>query len=126
MGRSSILLISLALSLDYGLSIYTYYEMAYSTMNITICRLADRDDKWFDMDWDQVDQYLFYIIPAFTLILSLPMALYTTVHHLKYLARCLFILNCLVVCLTVPYIFVEPNTNKELNDMRMDCIKNIF
>ena len=52
MGRSSILLISLALSLDYGLSIYTYYEMAYSTMNITICRLADRDDKWFDMDWD--------------------------------------------------------------------------
>ena len=58
MGRSSILLISFLLSVDYGIRICTYFQMAIIVINTTLCRLAfqgpEAPPHWFaaHLNWD--------------------------------------------------------------------------
>ena len=48
MGRSSILLISLLLSIDYGIRLSPYYVMARQALQAVICRVGFEDENsWF-------------------------------------------------------------------------------
>lgn len=120
MGRSSILLISFLLSVDYGIRICTYFQMATIVLNTSICRLAFNPEPrgfnpqvhWFsnELTWENVYKYSSTVIPAIMFLLSLPLALKTTVNTLKYYARTLFAVSCVVLVLVICIVFlVEKN-----------------
>ena len=91
-----------------------------STIVITtvICRLAYDNpehypvpsDKafWFPsrLQWQNVKNYTWSIIPICIFILALPLALKTTVSRLKYYSRALFALQCCVFVLVLVILFV--------------------
>ena len=62
MGRSSILLISLLLSIDYGIRLSPYYVMARQALQAVVCRLGFDDvassNDWFSgHSWDEVERW---------------------------------------------------------------------
>jgi len=89
MGRSSIIFISFLLSVDYGLRISTYMNLGRTVVETLTCRLAE---TWFSNSKLYVELINQFAVPLIILIVSLPLALMTTVRHLKYYARLLFFL----------------------------------
>ena len=84
-GRSSIVLISLLLAIDYGVRISTYFNMATTVMLATTCRIAQSNCgfDWSESLWNHVQKIDMYVMPVILFVITLPIALYTTVGTLK-------------------------------------------
>ena len=98
MGRSSIIFISTFLSVDYGLRVGTYISLATLIIQALMCKLSY---NWFDDHSQHIFRYTKIFVPLVFLVITLPIALYTTVNHLKYFSRILFILSCAVLVLVI-------------------------
>lgn len=101
MGRSSIIFISFLLSVDYAIRICAYFNMGKRVVEASICRATFSRDGWAHENYEKVQNLGCYGLPVFILLVSLPFALFTTVRHLKFYARILFYLSCLVLILVI-------------------------
>lgn len=120
MGRSSILFISFLLSVDYGIRVGTYTALATLVIQALMCKLST---KWFFYHSKNIDRYTKIFVPLVFLAITLPIALYTTVNHLKYYARILFFLSSAVFVLVIlSVIFVEQTQS----DFAEHCSQKIY
>ncbi len=103
MGRSSIVVISLLLSIDYSIRICAYFNMGKKVIEALMCRLSLHDEQsWAYYHYDTtINAITSYLIPAIILLISLPFALCSKISHLKVYARILFYLSCFVLGLVV-------------------------
>ena len=138
MGRSSILLISFLLAIDYGIRISTYFQMATVVLQTIICRLAfnepttvpqpGEEDYWFSssIEWSQVKKYASTIVPSVLFLLALPLALKTTVNSLKYFARVLFALSCIVFVLVIIARFLCDEVDFSKDGYLTECVHELY
>ena len=126
MGRSSILLISFLLSIDYGIRVCTYFQMATIVLNTTICRMAyDGPDTelWFNnLSWSDVNDYTSTVVPTIIFFIALPLALMTTVRSLKWIARGLFVLSCIVFVLVLVVLCLDENNDLSDGKYIRECV----
>ena len=128
MGRSSILLISLLLSIDYGIRLSPYYVMARQALQAVVCRVGFEDvDKWFSgHSWDEVETWSSILIVGSVLLISLPLAFFTSLRNLKGYARTLFVLTILVYLLIlISFITVESEDIKDPPKMTGECVTKL-
>ena len=73
------------LAIDYGVRISTYFNMATTVMLAATCRIAHGDCgfDWSQSLWNHVHKIDMYVLPVILFVITLPVALYTTVSTLK-------------------------------------------
>ena len=96
MGRSSIIFISTLLSFDYGLRVSAYISLASLAIRALLCKL---DSDWYQSHAERIRLLTDIIVPLIFLAITLPLALKTRVGHLKYYARVLFLMSCVILVL---------------------------
>ena len=109
MGRSSILFISALLSFDYGIRVSTYTSLAMQIIRTLMCRLFS---KWYVSNEPRITMMTNILIPLIFFAITLPIALRTTVNHLKHYARLLFALSCTILALVMLAMFLHTDQRK--------------
>ena len=70
--------------------------------------------------------YTYYVVPAVIFCITLPMALMTTVQHLKYYARWLFGISVIVFCLILIGIFLPETKDIWSDGDTCQCVTNLY
>ena len=112
--------------------------MSTIVISTVICRLAFENPEhypvpsdsafWFPsrIHWPTVKNYTWTIIPICIFILALPLALKTTVNSLKYFARVLFALSCIVFVLVIIARFLCDEVDFSKDGYLTECVHELY
>ena len=98
LGRSSILLISLFLIIDYGINPSTYFRLAGRIAMTTTCSLTYSEDP--AQDNSEIVRAAGRYTPIAMLIVAIPSYM-VQVSHLKFYARALFTISMAILATTL-------------------------